>query len=334
MPTTILEQTRTHPPRRGTGRHGQDVWEFDIPAGEQLAAVELAVEEAGLDSGARIASAAAAGTVGHGRAEISWWYSTGNAVRYRIKVTTEPQGVRVLESTRFKHGPYAASGASGIDQVVVALPDGFSLQSVDIIFVQRRRGGASFRRGNPGPGSTGSPRFFVLWNADRLGGMVEYFLRVTALPSGPIAFRGNAPEFVPPEGVGGSDLTVKVSLENIGTVAVSKFMLKGDFYAVSLDSAVGQAFLQWATDEQRTSRQGETVDVTITPGQRRTVSSNPRTLPSSLGPFQGPAGQILNPSSKGDYLVTVSVEAITTNASGDEVKTQVYSQQVPFKIVA
>ena len=96
----------------------------------------------------------------------------------------------------------------------------------------------------------------------------------------------------------------------------------------------GQAFLQWATDEQRTSRQGETVDVTITPGQRRTVSSNPRTLPSSLGPFQGPAGQILNPSSKGDYLVTVSVEAITTNASGDEVKTQVYSQQVPFKIVA
>ena len=160
MPTTILEQTRTHPPRRGTGRHGQDVWEFDIPAGEQLAAVELAVEEAGLDSGARIAR-----------------------------------------------------------------------------------------------------------------------------------------------------------LENIGTVTVSKFMLKGDFYAVSLDAAVGQTFLQWATDEQRTSRQGETVNVTITPGQRRTVSPNPRPLPSSLGPFQGPAGQILNPSSKGDYLVSVSVEAITTDSS-------------------
>lgn len=153
-------------------------------------------------------------------------------------------------------------------------------------------------------------------------------------PSGQIAFRGNAPEFVPPEGVGGSELTVKVSLENIGTVVVRKFMLKGDFYAVSLDSAVGQAFLQYATDEQRTSRQAETVDVTISPGRRRTVSSSPRTVPSDFGPIEGPAGQILNPSSKGDYLVTVSVEAITTDASGDEVKTQVYSQQVPFKIVA
>jgi hypothetical protein len=340
MPTTILEQTKTHPPRRGLGNRGQDAWEFDIASGQQLSAVELAVEAAGPGCGARIASAPNAGTVGHGRAEISWWHSLGQQVRYRIKVTTEPlqsptdptRAVRALESTRFVHGPYSLLGTSGFDEVVVALPPGFALESVDIVIVRSTRGLARFRQGNPRPGSTGSVRFFVEWEAGNFGGLIEYFLRVTAVAAGPIAFSGSAPTFSPANGIGGSPLTVSVRLTNIGTVTVSSFMLKGDFYARSLDD-VPQSILDSLTEEQRTSRQADRVSTTIAPFDTRTLSAT-RTLPARIGPIPGTAGQIFNPSTKGDYDVTVTVEAITTDASGNEMRTQVYSQSAPFKIIA
>jgi hypothetical protein len=92
MPTTILEQTRTHPPRRGLGNNGHDAWQFDIAAGQQLAAVELSVEAAGPGCGARIASASTAGTHvtgAHGpdpRGQILNPRTKGN---YEVTVTVE-----------------------------------------------------------------------------------------------------------------------------------------------------------------------------------------------------------------------------------------------------
>lgn len=340
MPTTILEQTRTHPPRRGLGNRGQDAWEFDIASGQQLSAVELTVEAAGPGCGARIASASNAGTVGHGRAEISWWHSLGQQVRYRIKVTTEPlqsptdptRAVRVLESTRFVHGPYPFLGTSGFDEVVVALPAGFALESVDVVIVRRTRGFARFRRGNPQPGSTGSVRFFVEWEAGNFGGLIEYYLRVTTVAAGPIAFSGFAPTFSPADAIGGSPLTVSARLTNIGITTIDDFILKGDFYARSLDE-VPQSILDSLTDEQRTSRQADRASTTIAPFETRTLSAT-RTFPARIGPIPGTAGQIFNPRTKGNYDVTVTVEAVTTDASGNEVRTQVYSQTAPLKVVA
>jgi hypothetical protein len=53
-----------------------------------------------------------------------------------------------------------------------------------------------------------------------------------------------------------------------------------------------------------------------------------------MGPIPGVPGQILNPRTKGNYEVTVTVEAITSDSSGNEVRTQVYSQTAPFRIIA
>ncbi|MBX9944490.1 MAG: hypothetical protein K2Y40_10460 [Reyranella sp.] len=316
MPTTILEQTKTHPPHRGFGRRGQDTWEFDIPPGQQLASVELMIEEAGPDCGARIGAAPSAGATGHGRADINWWYSTSNAVRYRIKVTTEPAepDAVVVESRRFAHGAsrFSPVGRSGTDAVRIEAPAGHSLVGADLVFVHRRRGGAALR-GVPLRGSTGTLRMLVDWTAGRFGGRVEYFLRATFEPFGPVAFIGETPTFTPNPVVAGMPFTLSVVMTNFGMRAISRFLLKAEFHVESLSHPLGAVYLQYASDEQRTVRQARFVDFdpAFEPGTQRTVARSetfPLALPSVPDPL---TGNVLTPTTRGTYKVTVGVDAFT-----------------------
>lgn len=315
MPT-LLEQSKTHPPQRGIGRSGQDSWEFDVPTGQQLAGAELVIEEAGADCGARIGRAPSAGAAGHGRVDINWWYSTGNAVRYRIKVTTEPaeREATVSETGWRAHHTKLLSlrGLTGTDEFRIEVPSGHSLAEMELVFVHRRRGGAAFRA-KPAAGSTGSLRVLVDWRVDGWGGRVEYFIRATFAALGPVAFTGSTPVFMPDPIVAGASCTLAVGLTNVGTTAISKFTLHATFRANILTDPLANEYLRHATEEQRTMRIPRTVELEppFEPGTQRPIAHT-ETFPLGAIPIVV-RGVTLAPTTRGSYTVFVGVEAFTPN---------------------